>query len=91
MSTAQAHNEINKESMDSPVNGINGNSDHFDHATGLPQQPMKQRKPYDYGGNPLAHVNTGDPPLVVISSPVFTSLRPPSSPTQLLWVSALSR
>jgi hypothetical protein len=60
MSTAQAHNEINKESMDSPVNGINGNSDHFDHATGLPQQPMKQRKPYDYGGNPLAHVNTGD-------------------------------
>jgi hypothetical protein len=56
MSTAQAHNEINKESMDSPVNGINGNSDHFDHATGLPQQPMKQRKPYD----PLAHVNTGD-------------------------------
>jgi len=57
MSTAQQQNEITKESMESPVNG---NSDHFDHATGLPQQPMKQRKPYDYGGNPLAHINTGD-------------------------------
>jgi len=54
MSTAQQQHEISKESMDSPVNG---NSDHFDHATG---KPIKQRKPYDYGGNPLAHVNTGD-------------------------------
>lgn len=46
--------EINKESMESPVNG---NSDHYDHATG---QPQRQRKPYDYGGNPLAHINTGE-------------------------------
>jgi hypothetical protein len=56
MATAQQHNEINKESMESPVNG-NGHSDHYDHATGL---PTKQRKPYDYGGNPLAHINTGE-------------------------------
>ncbi|KAM0717313.1 hypothetical protein Q7P37_007165 [Cladosporium fusiforme] len=54
MSTAQQQNEINKESMESPVNG---HTDHYDHAT---NQAMKQRKPYDYGGNPLAHINTGD-------------------------------
>lgn len=30
-----------------------------DHA-GYQQAPMKQRKPYDYGGNPLAHINTGE-------------------------------
>jgi len=54
MATAQQHNEINKESMESPVNG---NSDHYDHATG---QPTRARKPYDYGGNPLAHINTGE-------------------------------
>ena len=57
MSTAQQNHDITKESLDSPVNG---NSDHYDHATGHPQVPIKQRKPYDYGGNPLAHVNTGD-------------------------------
>lgn len=59
MSTQDHNNaEINKESMDSPVNG---NSDHYDHATGRSgAAPATQRKPYDYGGNPLAHVNTGD-------------------------------
>ena len=30
----------------------------IDHATGA--KPVKVRKPYDYGGNPLAHINTGD-------------------------------
>merc|ERR1711939_625311 len=54
MSTAQEQNEINKESLESPVNG---HTDHYDHAT---NQQAKQRKPYDYGGNPLAHINTGD-------------------------------
>ena len=34
--------------------GTNGTTTH-DHATNA-----KQRKPYDYGGNPLAHINTGD-------------------------------
>ena len=57
MATPQQQHDITKESMESPVNG---NSDHFDHATGQPQVPVKQRKPYDYGGNPLAHINTGD-------------------------------
>jgi hypothetical protein len=28
----------------------------YDHAT----QSAAHRRPYDYGGNPLAHVNTGD-------------------------------
>jgi len=55
MATAQQHNDISKESMESAP--INGKSDHFDHATG---QPAVQRKPYDYGGNPLAHINTGE-------------------------------
>ena len=57
VATPQQQHDITKESMESPVNG---NSDHFDHATGQPQVPVKQRKPYDYGGNPLAHINTGD-------------------------------
>jgi len=51
MSTAQEHNQINAEQMEKSANGVNG-SDHHDHA--------RQRKPYDYGGNPLAHINTGD-------------------------------
>ncbi|KAK6433740.1 Meiotically up-regulated protein 86 protein [Oleoguttula sp. CCFEE 5521] len=37
--------------VEKDVNGINGH----DHAAAT-----KQRKPYDYGGNPLAHINTGD-------------------------------
>jgi hypothetical protein len=36
-------------------NGIN----HHDHATNGVNAPIA-RKPYDYGGNPLAHINTGD-------------------------------
>lgn len=53
MATAQEHNQINAENMEKPVNGVNG----IDHAEG---HHTKQRKPYDYGGNPLAHINTGD-------------------------------
>ena len=45
MATAQQQNAINNMEKE------NGTSSH-DHA--------KQRKPYDYGGNPLAHINTGD-------------------------------
>ncbi|KAF2172171.1 hypothetical protein M409DRAFT_17411 [Zasmidium cellare ATCC 36951] len=48
MSAAQEFNDTHKEA--DHING-NGTSSH-DHA--------KQRKPYDYGGNPLAHINTGD-------------------------------
>jgi hypothetical protein len=53
MATAQEHNAINS-GLGDTVNG--GSTSTADHATGL----QKQRKPYDYGGNPLAHVNTGD-------------------------------
>ncbi|KAF7189725.1 Acetate permease A [Pseudocercospora fuligena] len=54
MSTAQGQND------EKPTNGVqpgdfNGVGAH-DHAGGV----AKQRKPYDYGGNPLAHINTGD-------------------------------
>lgn len=52
MSTAQEHNGVNASMMEKNE-GTNG----IDHAAGA---PMKQRKPYDYGGNPLAHINTGD-------------------------------
>ncbi|EOD48187.1 putative gpr fun34 family protein [Neofusicoccum parvum] len=45
--------EVSKE-----INGTNGTSG-ADHA-GV---PPKQRSPYDYGGNPLAHVATNDPSL----------------------------
>lgn len=39
------------------VNGTNGTSSH-DHADGI--NGANLRKPYDYGGNPLAHVHTGE-------------------------------
>jgi uncharacterized protein len=45
MSTAQEQNAVNAEKAENGTHGV-------DHA--------KQRKPYDYGGNPLAHINTGD-------------------------------
>jgi uncharacterized protein len=47
MATNQEHNAEIKDS-----NGTTTH-DHADHGT-------RQRKPYDYGGNPLAHINTGD-------------------------------
>ncbi|OCK82530.1 hypothetical protein K432DRAFT_380349 [Lepidopterella palustris CBS 459.81] len=48
MATAQEQTNV-------PTNGTSG-IDHADHTT-------KERKPYDYGGNPLAHVKTNDPDL----------------------------
>jgi len=51
MSTAQEQNAANAMMMEKDANGTHG----IDHAHGA-----KQRKPYDYGGNPLAHINTGD-------------------------------
>ncbi|CAK4031684.1 Acetate permease A [Lecanosticta acicola] len=48
MSTAQQQNDFKAE-----ADHINGGTASHDHA-------HKQRKPYDYGGNPLAHTNTGD-------------------------------
>ncbi|KAI6943703.1 Acetate permease, partial [Hortaea werneckii] len=49
MSTAQEQNAANAAMMEKESNGTHG----IDHAHG-------NRKPYDYGGNPLAHINTGD-------------------------------
>jgi len=61
MSTAQEQNAINAEGyapgMDKETNGLNGVNG-YDHAPA--NLAMKQRKPYDYGGNPLAHINTGE-------------------------------
>ena len=51
MSTAQEQNATNAMMMEKEQNGTHG----IDHAS-----QAKQRKPYDYGGNPLAHINTGD-------------------------------
>lgn len=58
MSTANEHNAIHAGEAEK-AGGING----FDHAENLPPNSAaaaRQRKAYDYGGNPLAHVNTGD-------------------------------
>ena len=57
MSTAQEQNEVNAQGYtNKEINGLNGVNG-FDHAPG--QNSLYQRKPYDYGGNPLAHINTG--------------------------------
>jgi succinate-acetate transporter protein len=60
MATAREHNDTMRgPSFEKNTNGTSAT----DHATvngaGLP----KQRVPYDYGGNPLAHVATNDPDL----------------------------
>jgi uncharacterized protein len=48
MATAQEQNAANAAMQEKNDNGTHG----IDHA--------RARKPYDYGGNPLAHINTGD-------------------------------
>lgn len=60
MSAAQEHNAYNAGEAgeyEKDVHGVNG-IDHAPANTGA--IPARQRKPYDYGGNPLAHVNTGE-------------------------------
>jgi len=58
MSTAQDQNDINNAGItNKEMNGMNGVNG-YDHAP--LQNGAFQRKPYDYGGNPLAHVNTGE-------------------------------
>lgn len=55
MATAQEHNAIN-----SGLAAGNGTTA-VDHASTTASTATPQaRKPYDYGGNPLAHVHTGD-------------------------------
>jgi len=68
MSTAQAHNDAaNPALATGHTNGTNGlankelngsNVNGQDHATAT--NGAKARRPYDYGGNPLAHVATND-------------------------------
>jgi len=56
MATALEHNNVARgPSVDKETNGI----DYATNGAGTTQQ----RKPYDYGGNPLAHVATNDPEL----------------------------
>ncbi|KAK3063980.1 hypothetical protein LTS18_011216 [Coniosporium uncinatum] len=58
MSTAQSQNDVQAYQKESA--GMNGHSTATaDHANG----GAKQRAPYDYGGNPLAHMATNDPTL----------------------------
>jgi len=58
MSTANEQNAYNAGEYEKDIHGVNG-IDHAPVNTGaVPHQ--RQRKPYDYGGNPLAHVNTGE-------------------------------
>jgi len=58
MATAAEHNNVQRgPSMEKSVNGTSA----LDHANNGPVP--KQRAPYDYGGNPLAHVATNDPDM----------------------------
>lgn len=55
MATAMEHNNVQRgPSVEKERNGTSA----LDHAHN--GAPMKQRTPYDYGGNPLAHVATND-------------------------------
>jgi len=58
MATAVEHNNVNRgPSFEKDHNGTSA----LDHATNGGR--TRQRTPYDYGGNPLAHVATNDPEL----------------------------
>lgn len=59
MASAQFQNDVNNGGVtNKEMNGMNGVNGH-DHAPGQ-NAGFQQRRPYDYGGNPLAHVNTGE-------------------------------
>lgn len=57
MATAREHNDVGRGSYEKTTNGTSA----LDHANNgaLP----KQRAPYDYGGNPLAHIATNNPDM----------------------------
>jgi len=61
MATAQEHNAINA-GLEKPVNGQGIITHDHQNASGIAAAsgPTVQRKPYDYGGNPLARVDTTD-------------------------------
>ncbi|KAF1834201.1 hypothetical protein BDW02DRAFT_598441 [Decorospora gaudefroyi] len=63
MATAHEHNDTARgPGLEKGTNGTNGTSAH-DHAAANSAGIHKQRSPYDYGGNPLAHVATNDPEM----------------------------
>ncbi|TKA64216.1 Acetate permease A [Cryomyces minteri] len=55
MSTTHTHNDFNGAKVEKEIDATTT----LDHATANGKH-MKARKPYDHGGNPLAHINTGD-------------------------------
>ncbi|KAI8938714.1 hypothetical protein NX059_004582 [Plenodomus lindquistii] len=58
MATAREHNDVGRgPSYEKDRNGTSA----LDHAPGA--TPPKQRVPYDYGGNPLAHIATNNPDM----------------------------
>lgn len=57
MATATEHNDVARGDLPA-THHTNGTSVH-DHADSV----TKERKPYDYGGNPLAHARTNDPEM----------------------------
>jgi len=58
MATAMEHNNVERgPSLEKPGNGTTV----LDHANN--GVPAKQRKPFNYGGNPLAHIATNDPEM----------------------------
>jgi len=56
MATATEHNDVARGDIPASTNGTST----YDHAV---SGTTKERKPYDYGGNPLAHVRTNDPEM----------------------------
>lgn len=65
MATAQEHNDAQAGIAGEKIHVTNGNgTSTIDHAHNGPQAHVpvaKERKPYDYGGNPLAHIATNNP------------------------------
>ena len=58
MATAAEHNDVAR-GLDEPT----GEKPYHPNGTGTIDHPgiAKERKPYDYGGNPLAHIATNNP------------------------------
>lgn len=63
MTTANYQNDVNNGGItNKEMNDLN-NVDGYDHAklqNGAGMNAATMRRPYDYGGNPLAHINTGE-------------------------------
>ena len=58
MASSQEQSAINAMEKPDHTNGVSHHDHH--HHGGAAAATTHQRRPYDYGGNPLAHINTGD-------------------------------